>query len=430
MSAIIFNAADLDNPQGSNKLTSLGMYYQRLLYKEEIYPDSVPSPLDTWYDKVFYGRVDREQNTIAPKESRLKAVPNSKEVYVLNFAADAFKDFSNHMKQATNIGVCMATGNTSITNPVAHKGYEPFDKRYNEFLGASFQAYVGSIPANTPKITDIESFTQYFIIFLKKIAANLPLTLCNYTLTSHFNTFNTGLSISITNSAAPGDDAPKYADFISDPNFNFYVAAAKKFGFTVNKNMPWILTADLFTAASMKYISRYRDPEGIPITDQTFFDVQYTKVCYKDIYRLRLLIKNSYEAFVTYNPYVEEFKLSQKCNELVLKSRRRDENPPEITTILTDKYMIDLYLELRSLEAGNPVQITVKLKTELANIYMLRPNSNLTGLENAIGYINMIYRDYIYSVTYPSINEFIKLLDNNAMTGTISTVASIATELY
>ena len=194
--------------------------------------------------------------------------------------------------------------------------------------------------------------------------------------------------------------------------------------------MPWILTADLFTAASMKYISRYRDPEGIPITDQTFFDVQYTKVCYKDIYRLRLLIKNSYEAFVTYNPYVEEFKLSQKCNELVLKSRRRDENPPEITTILTDKYMIDLYLELRSLEAGNPVQITVKLKTELANIYMLRPNSNLTGLENAIGYINMIYRDYIYSVTYPSINEFIKLLDNNAMTGTISTVASIATELY
>tara|TARA_R110000824_G_scaffold105264_2_gene249105 strand:+ start:161 stop:1453 length:1293 start_codon:yes stop_codon:yes gene_type:complete len=430
MSAIIFNPDDLSNPQGSNKLTSLGMYYQRLLYKEEIYPDDVPFPLDTWYDKVFYGRVDRDQNTVAPKESRLKGVPHSKEIYALNFVADAFNDFSNHMKQATTIGVCVKSGNTSITNPVAHKGYEPFDKRYNEFLGASFQAYMGSISPNTPKITDLASFTKHFIVFLKKIAANLPLTLCNYTLTNHFNTFNTGLSISIMNNPLPGDDAAKYADFIIDPNFDFYVAAAKKFGFTVNKNMPWILTADLFTAASMKYISQYRDSESLSITDQTFFDAQYTKVCYKDIDRLRLFIKNSYEAFVSYNPYTEEFKLSQKCNELVLKSRRRDSSPPDITTILTDKYMIDLYLELRSLEAGNPVQITLKLKTELANIYKLRPDVTLTGLENAIGYINMIYRDYIYDVTYPSINEFIKLLDNNAMAGTISTVASIATELY
>lgn len=427
---IIFNPRDLFNPQGSNSLTSLGMYYQRLLYKEEIYPDDVTAPLDTWYDKMFYGRVDHKQNTIDPKESRLKAVPDSKEVYALNFVADAFKDFSNHMKQATAIGICAKDGNTSITNLVAHKGYEPFAQLYNEFLGASFEAYVGSISPNTPKITDLASFAKHFIIFLKKIAANLQLTLCNYTLTNHFNTFNTGLSISIASSFAPGEDAPKYTDFINDPNFHFYVAAAKKFGFTVNKNMPWILTADLFTAASMKYISRYKGSTGAPITDQTFFDVLYTKVCYKDIHRLRLFIKNSYETFIAYHPFYEERVTSHHCNQLVLSSHRRQQLLPDITTILTDKYMIDLYLELRSLEAGNPVQITTKLKTELANIYRLKPDASLTGLENAIAYINMIYRDYIYSVTYPSINEFIKLLDNNAMAGTISTVASIATELY
>jgi len=405
------------------------MYYQRLLYKEEIYPHYVTPPLDTWYDKMFYGRVDREQNTVAPKESRLKSVPGAKEVYVLNFVADAFKDFSAHMKQSATIGVCVKSGNSSITNPVAKKGYQPFGIKYNEFLEASFSAYVGSLSTTTSKITDLASFTKYYIIFLKKIAANLPLTLCNYTLTNHFNTFNTGLSISLADNLEPGEDAPKYADFINDPNFDFYVAAAKKFGFTVNKNMPWILTADLFTNAGMKYISRYSD-DGESITDQTFFDALYTKVCYKDIYRLRLFIKNSYETFVAYHPYYEEFELSQKCNQMVLKTHRRQQLLPDIETILTDKYMIDLYLELRSLEAGNPVQITTKLKTELANIYRLKPDSSLTGLENAIVYINMIYRDYIYDVTYPSLNEFIKLLDNNAMVGTITTAASIATELY
>ena len=67
---------------------------------------------------------------------------------------------------------------------------------------------------------------------------------------------------------------------------------------------------------------------------------------------------------------------------------------------------------------------------ELANIYQLRPNPSLTPLENAIQYINMIYRDYIYDTTYPSLYEAIKVLDNNAMVGTIATAASIATELY
>ena len=432
MSRIIFNPRDLTNPQGSNRLTSLGLYYQRLLYKEEIYPDYVTPPLDTWYDKMFYGRVDRQQNTIVPEESRLKAVPGAKEIYALNFVADAFKAFSDHMREAATIGVCVKSGNSSITNPVAHKGYEPFDQKYNEFLHSTFSAYVGSILSTTPKITDLESFSEYFIIFLKKVAKNLPVTLSNYTLTNHFNTFNSGLSISIASSLEPGEDAPKYSDFISDPNFDFYVAAAKKFGFTVNKNMPWILTADLFTEASIKYISRYSD-SGTPITDQTFFDALYKKVCYRDIHRLRLFIKNSYETFIAYNPYYEEYELSQKCNQMVLKTRRRQQLlpiSPDIANTLTDKYMIDLYLELRGLEVGNPVQITTKLKTELANIYRLKPDPLLTELENAIEYINMIYRDYIYDVTYPSINEFIKLLDNNAMVGTISTVASIATELY
>jgi len=429
MSAIIFNPKDLINPQGNNKLSSLGLYYQRLLYKEEIYPDDVTPPLDTWYDKIYYGRVDRQQNTIIPKESRLKGIAGSPEIYVLNFVADAFEAFANHMREATIIGICVKRGNPTLTNPVPKKGYEPLMNRYNEFLGDSFAAYVNSIPVNTPKIVDLASFATQFVSFLKKIAQMIPVTLCNYTLTNHFNTFNGALSVSIA-TAKPGDDAPKYSDFISDPNFDFYVGAAKKFGFTVNKNMPWILTADLFTDAAVKYISQYKDENGDPITDQTFFDVLYTKACYKDIQRLRLFIKNSYETFVIYHPYTEKFEFSPRCNKVSLKSRGRQLLPPDINTILTDKYMIDLYLHLRSLESGTPVQITTKLKTELANIYRLKPDSSLTELENAIAYINMIYRDYIYDVTYPSINEFIKLLDNNAMVGTISTAASIATELY
>ena len=63
---IVFNPLDLIDPQGSNGLSSLALYYQRLLYKEKIYPSELVVPLDTWYDKQFYGRVDRKQNSIVP----------------------------------------------------------------------------------------------------------------------------------------------------------------------------------------------------------------------------------------------------------------------------------------------------------------------------------------------------------------------------
>ena len=59
----------LTHPQGKNDLSAEAKYYQRLMYKEAIYPapTEAPKPLDTWYDKQLYGRLDRCQNTIIPE---------------------------------------------------------------------------------------------------------------------------------------------------------------------------------------------------------------------------------------------------------------------------------------------------------------------------------------------------------------------------
>ena len=147
---IIFNPRDLFNPRGKNSLSSLGLYYQRLLYKEKIYPSNLTEPLDTWYDKIYYGRVDQHQNSVMPKESKLRMVQGSEGVYVLRCVADAFEAFAQHMREATAIGVCVKTGNSIITNPVAKQGYEPFEATYNGFLGALANTYLNSLPSNTP----------------------------------------------------------------------------------------------------------------------------------------------------------------------------------------------------------------------------------------------------------------------------------------
>ena len=225
-------------------------------------------------------------------------VAGSKQDYALCCVVDAFEAFAQHMRDATAIGVCVQGGNSIITNPIAKKGYEPFLRVYNDFLGAAAATYQNTLPPNTDKITDLDSYSHGFISFLRSLAPQLPVTMTNYMLTNSFNTFNTGMSIAIQTSLPPGDDAPKYEDIIADPNFNVYVRVAKKYGFTVNKNMPWILTADLFTQSILSFVAEYQDSAGNTVNKDTFFGAFYDVVCYDDIHKLRLLIKNSYEKFI------------------------------------------------------------------------------------------------------------------------------------
>ena len=98
--AQIFNVDDLTNPQGKNGLSSFAAYYQKLLYKEAIYPPNLWDPLDTWYDKQYYGRVDAVQNSIFPNPNRFKAIPSAAKpnILALNFVADAFEALSRHME--------------------------------------------------------------------------------------------------------------------------------------------------------------------------------------------------------------------------------------------------------------------------------------------------------------------------------------------
>ena len=428
MSDIVFNPLDFIDPQGSNSLSSLALYYQRLLYKEKIYPSELVAPLDTWYDKQFYGRVDPKQNTITPRSSLMTNFEGAlgTPVYAFRFVVDAFRDLAAHMEQATTIGVCHSDGNSVLTAPAPKAGFVPVARAYNTFLLSVFERFMQTFPPTTPKIMDFPTFVAKFVSFLKKVAASLPVTETNYILTNQFNPFSSGLSLSIAKEN-PSEDSPKYNDYIADPNFDFYVKSAKKFGFSVNKNMPWILTMDLFTNASLKYISKYKTAAGDPLDQDNFFDAAYDRVCYTDIEKLRLLITNSYEGFLMYNPFYD--KISFRCNRPYATTvYRAPIGAPD--TVVTDKYMLDLYLELRGLESKNSIQITQKLKNELANIYHLRPNKSLDSLNNGVDYINMIYRDYIYDVTYPSINDIINFLDSGHMRGTITTVGSIATELY
>ena len=433
MEPVIFDIESLTDPRGRNGLSSFEAYYQRLLYKEMIYPEYLWDPLDTWYDKQYYGKVDRFQNTIVVDETRLRAVEISAvpNILALDCVAEAFDALAVHMRSAVQMNACDPSGNTDLTKLTAHVGYSNPRTVYAQYLNTVYEAFEKVTPRYTDKIIDFSSFVEVFVPYIQQVSAHIPVTLTNYLLTNTINNFSSGLTIAIAN--APYDnDHQKYTNFIADPNYAFYVRAAKKFGFIVNKNAPWLLTLDLFSDAALKYIEKYGS-STIPLNKDTFFAFYYTPAHSYDIPILGQFFTNSYRSYVEKNEYYQR-RVYKKTNcgtfktENHLRTTVGSEPPIEI---LTPKFMANLYLSLRSEEADNPVQITDKLRREMEAIYFASPNPSLTPLGNVVDYINLIYRDYIYSADYTRLNTKVFLnLDNQIRTGKIATVGSLVQQLY
>jgi len=403
-------------PAGKNGLSSFAAYYQGLLYKELIYPPYLFKPLDTWYDKQYYGKVDNLQNSIIPKQSKLRGIeaavkPN---LLALDFVATQFDAFASHMKNAKVIGVCVGTGNPKIFNPKAHEAYNNPMEPYTNFLNTVFETFSQQTERYTAEIRDFPSFADMYLRHLKFISPYLPVTLSSYMLTGTMSIFNTGLCISI-DTAQFDDDEYKYEKYLSDPNFNFYVKAAKSFGFTVNKNAPWLLTADLCSTSadstfSIPDMSAQLAPGGgfcpdrIAIDKDLFFKLYFRRTCLLDIDILQQYIVNCYATYIARTPYYQKRITKPGCDVFGVENMERPAATEQDRQLLTPKRMCNFYLDLRSAETKEAVHLET-VRSALDSIYFVRPLPDLDGTLNVVTYINNIYRDYIYSVHYPYLNS-------------------------
>ena len=435
-------------PFGNNDLSSYALYFQRLYYKNEIYPSSVVKPLDTWYDKQLYGLIDKTQNTIIPRPAQMRAIGPSIDPGLLafNFVVDAFEALVNHMQKGVISGVLRRNGNIKLTDMRAHVGYRSATDIYNRYLDQVYNAFVENLPLKDyNEITNFQTFADKFTAYLRRLSLSLPVTQTSYQLSGITNTLSSGLSIAIDVGQAQ-NDTYKYNNFINDPNFQFYIRAAKKFGFTVNKNMPWILTADLFSDAIMKYLGNYRTSDYTFVTKVNFFDLYYNRTYLNDMNYIQRLITSGYRDFIDNSPLyeiatpgtlpsMEIFSTSQdtdRCGQFNFESHLRAPLPAHPTTLITDKFMVMLYLTLRSNEVNNPLSSLKTMRLNVASVYQTQPDASITKAQNAANYINMIFRDYIYDIGYIFLNDTIRKegVDNQARTGNISTAAAVTQQLY
>ena len=84
----------------TNKQTALDTYIFRRFYKENAYPEFGPRFIDYWYDKSFYGRIDREERVVVPRTDSLKQIRTNSGTYLgVNFVVDAFEDLAQQFRK-------------------------------------------------------------------------------------------------------------------------------------------------------------------------------------------------------------------------------------------------------------------------------------------------------------------------------------------
>tara|TARA_R110000824_G_scaffold4504_5_gene21800 strand:+ start:6860 stop:8143 length:1284 start_codon:yes stop_codon:yes gene_type:complete len=387
---------DRESPAGSNDLSALAMFYQRSLFREVVYPETFPAPLDTWYDKTLYGKIDRMQNTITLKNEKIKPVVTiqNRRIYAADFVVLAFESFVDHMNRASIDGRLNTNTDDELSNLKAAEGWSCPHKTYSQYVQSLYEGFIEFyVLTEHDKIDNFKTFIPAMKDFLKTSAKILPVTMTNALLTNMIKPSISGLSLKIANYDA-GDDSNKYEKYISNPNFDFYRASAKKFGFIVNKNIPWVLTADLFSDAMLSFLGAMPGST----TKESFFTDYYDLACLSDIKNFKEMFVNFYNQYVEINPFSEKVIDRPDCpGKVTIQVEREFTTMSELDSLMTDFDWIDFYIDLREIESEGTTYKTNFIRRIARDKYEI---STGEPLEDAVRYINTLYRKYLYRPNY------------------------------
>lgn len=302
-------------------------------------------PFSFFMHHQHYGRVNSELMSVYPKDSILVNVGTSGDpVYVLDFVADAYEDFSLDLQLFI---VRNRVPKSSILNSLSpKKGVAKVSSLYLEYSDQNYSYLLDYIDIykRSKDIYDIDSFIKVFADFIDVLTPARVFTKSSFVYSRSCPTKTSGLVIDLLD-ADVNDDEFKFQKFINDDYFSCYIDYVKERGFIINKDCPWQLIADV-TSPRMKYYYNQRVKrlveEGLLSEEVNFIDCEdnyedckeklqnynlfknlidgiggvfyYNIVNDNDFYDLKRYIGKMYNSFVQYEPYYEELEIQKNEN--------------------------------------------------------------------------------------------------------------------
>ena len=262
-------------PMGKNSIEDSSVLYdEKKFYYDKVYPGGdlpwMDKPFDFINENPLYGKVNLNGEFLIPKynlvnddakyEKIVEVVSGIAGVQTFDFVAEAFNDLRK------NILSLVAAGYLSREGPIAafeaKKGFVDFesmnklqkDIHYFMFVSQYLSKSATSMSGIKYKelLENAFDFTSFFVSYLKTHTKTMPFTKSGIINSFYMAPMSTGLCLEIDDK--PYDDDQIKHEFLQDPNFNVYRITARRFGFMIDRNVPWRLVADVQSFKMREYM--------------------------------------------------------------------------------------------------------------------------------------------------------------------------------
>ena len=377
--------------KGKNSIRSTRyLAQQRANYKTQAFPENGglgPEQITdfTFAEKVLYGRVDQDLNPVVPINDFIAPIPSGEagnNPSGIDFVVDALTEVILNFRLAVRVRN-IPPDDPYLSKIEVFRGYESPLTKYQEYI-SDIMAFYNLMFLGDQRLDEVFTIDQYvkaLIDFSNKHSNQMSLTLSGFQLSRDNDIFSSGMAFDISGLAHDVDES-KEDLFIENPIFEYYSNVAKQHGFSVSKNTPWVLVADI-ASPGMK---TYRDAKGLSSV-KSIFSTRYQRTSDLDIELLKNAIFSFYNEFATSNPYT---KVLSVCNGRTKANivRRRTISRETMDNIINDNILIDLYTIIRNNEEGSPYKT--------ADINLIKKNAkklkDSLDMKDAISYIEEQYR--------------------------------------
>tara|TARA_R100001126_G_C4888048_1_gene183774 strand:+ start:16732 stop:18072 length:1341 start_codon:yes stop_codon:yes gene_type:complete len=352
-------------PFASNELTSDYLYAQRDYYntsslvypKEDDFNNTLSKPLDIWYQKPNWGKVDTRGRLVFPDTDILRSTVNG--LSVVNFVADAYTDFKNFVLDARTKFRTSMTSFIDIDKP--KKAHDNVVLNYQNYFENTLDQNFNNVflsDEDKSSIMNFKDFSREYSFFVET-NREIPHTLAGYLLSPRTDYRISGLIIEFGEDGYD-NDTDKWNNYLSNDFFYDYVKLAASFGFYVRKNVPWAIAANLNSNRMKNYMVPYRTTSATQM-----FNTNYLQAEYMSYISFKKYMFFSYASFISHRPRIEIMRYKNCIKKTLSDSSFKTEReitlrPSEIsyfdpsyskfTSIYSDYTFMKLYVNIRLIE--------------------------------------------------------------------------------
>lgn len=349
-------------PFANNDLATDFLFDQRNYYvsssdvypQEDIYRVDLPKPVDMWYNKPYWGKVDTKQRLVIADPDALLSI--NSELTTINFVADAYASFKNYALEAASKFRTSMTSFIDIQDP--KKAYENPIIGYKDYFENVLEpGFINNFLSDLDK-SNIDNFKDYAREYETYVNVNfdIPHTLAGYVCSPFTSYRSSGMIIEFANDPYD-DDANKWNEFLSNDFFPDYVKIASYHGFYISKHVPWAIVANMNSKYMKNYMIRYGINNDVQNFNLNFLQAEF--ISFESFKKYMFL---AYSSFISYRPRKEKiiykncikrtlsdssFKTEREILFRPLELNFLAPNYEAFTNIYSDVFFLKLYVKIR-----------------------------------------------------------------------------------